>query len=224
MGLIRGGSLENAPGTNLRVTLTQSELATTKANAVRMGPGTMVHESGNFHVVGTSPFETTGTQQAWDALADTTPVTVVTLNVTAQEPGGAVLQFNHLGLHAANPNYAGLVLGPNPPRTLDRLTNPVPLSNSHLQVIDRTRRKIFTKRAVKDRIAAHPERIDDLRRYQKQRLRPSAMNLRMRMRIAFQSKRRRIGLSDRPLRNAAARNAYLHDGARHYCSRSPPGG
>jgi uncharacterized protein len=120
-----GGALENAPGVNLRVTLTQSELATTKANAVRMGPGTMVHESGNFHVLGTSPFETTGTEQGWNGLADTTPVTAVTLNVSVQEPGGAVLQFNNLGLHAANPNYAGLVLGPNPPRTADRMTNPL---------------------------------------------------------------------------------------------------
>jgi phage tail sheath protein FI len=144
-----GGSLENAPGTNLRVTLTQSELATTKANAVRMGPGTMVHESGNFHVVGTSPFETTGTQQAWDALADTTPVTAVTLNLTVQEPGGAVLQFNHLGLHAANPNYAGLVLGPNPPRTLDRLTNPVQLVVGHdVKALD-LRRALFRTQATR---------------------------------------------------------------------------
>jgi hypothetical protein len=103
----------------------------------------MVNESGNFHVLGTSPFETTSTEQAWKGLADTTPVTVVTLNVSVQESGGAVLQFNHLGLHAANPNYAGLVLGPNPPRTADRMTNPLQIVIGHdVKALD-LRRALF---------------------------------------------------------------------------------
>lgn len=126
VGRFKGGAtLANTSDVNLRVTLSQTELATTKANAARMGPGTVVHESGNFHVLGTSPFETSGTEAAWTALADTTPVTVVTLAVEIEEPGGAVLQFANLGLHSSHPNYAGLVLGPNPPRTADRMTNPI---------------------------------------------------------------------------------------------------
>ena len=131
-GRFKGGAtLAGSPGANLRVTLTQVERATTKANAVRMGPGTMVHEGNNFHVLGTNPFETSGTVEAWNALADTTPVTVLTLSVTVETPGGGVLEFANLGFHAQHSNYAGLVLGSTPPRTQDRLTNPVVLLLGH---------------------------------------------------------------------------------------------
>src|SRR5262249_46183912 len=126
VGRFKGGAtLANAPGVNLRVTLSQEELATTKANAVRMVAGTMVHESGAFHALGPGPLETTGPEAAGPALPDPTPVTVVTLAVTVEEPGGAVQQFAKLGLHSSHPNYVGLVLGPNPPRTADRMTNPL---------------------------------------------------------------------------------------------------
>jgi len=152
VGRFKGGAtLANTPNVNLRVTLSQAELATTKANAARMGPGTMVHESGNFHVLGTSPFETSGTEAAWTALADTTPVTVVTLAVAIEEPGGAVLEFANLGLHSSHPNYAGLVLGTKPPRTADRMTNPLQIViGDDVHALD-LRRALFrtqTKRTI----------------------------------------------------------------------------
>jgi phage tail sheath protein FI len=128
-GRFKGGATAvGAPKTNLRVTLTQVELVTTKANAVRMGPGVLVHEGANFHVLGTDPFETSASADEWNGLADTTPVTAVTLSVTIEAPGGAVLDFANLGFHRRHPNYAGLVLGPTPPRTADRLTNPLVLN------------------------------------------------------------------------------------------------
>ena len=128
-GRFKGGAtLAGAPGVNLRATLTQVELATTKANALKMVPGTMVHEGTNFHVLGTNPFETSGTAAAWLALPGTTPVTVVTLSVAIEMPGGDVLQYSNLGLHSSHPYYAGLVLGLMPPRTADRLNNPLLLT------------------------------------------------------------------------------------------------
>lgn len=131
-GRFKGGaSLAGLPGTNLRVTLTQAERATTKANAVRMGIGTLVRETNtpaNLHVVGTVPFETTASADEWNGLSDTTPVTVLTLSVTIETPGGGVLQFANLGFHSRHSTYAGLVLGTLPPRSADRLTNPLLLT------------------------------------------------------------------------------------------------
>jgi phage tail sheath protein FI len=128
-GRFKGGAIiPNTKDVNLNVTLTEAEQASTKRNALRQPAGTLVREGANFHVLGTSPFETSATQAEWDALPDTTPVTVLTLLVSITDPSGSTLTFTGLGFHARHPNYAGLVLGPTPPRPADRLTNPLMLN------------------------------------------------------------------------------------------------
>jgi len=128
-GRFKGGAtLPQASGVNLRVTLTQDELASTKRNASRLPRGTLVRAGDNLFVLGTNPLETSADAAAWNGLADDAAITILTLSVTVLDPSGETLEFRNLGLHALHPNYAGLVLGPNPPRPADRLSNPVQLN------------------------------------------------------------------------------------------------
>jgi hypothetical protein len=126
-----GASLPGQPGTNFSVRLVLEQLASSKRLALRQPVGTMVQQAAEFFVMGgpgNAPLATTAANlNAWDALGDNAPVTVLSLGVEVTSASGVVAEYAGLGFHPRHARYAGLVLGPTPPIAADALTNPIVL-------------------------------------------------------------------------------------------------
>lgn len=126
-----GGASDPVTGANFRVQLRLASLSTTKGLAARQQPGTLVGSGADFFVMGSNPLKTSAvdTGAAYKALPDTAPVTIVSLSAVVTDPSGAVVvEYAGLGLDAAHPRYAPLVMGLVPPTTGDALKDPVILT------------------------------------------------------------------------------------------------
>lgn len=123
-----GGTVPGTNGVTLRAGLTQTALASTKRLAARQQAGTLV-QSGNTYFVmggpGAAPLATSGGAGDWDGLADTAPVSIVTLAIDVTGPGGVIAEHPGLGLHPSHPRYVGRVVGQTPPLAANALTNPL---------------------------------------------------------------------------------------------------
>ncbi len=108
------------------VTVTENALPTTKRLALKQPAGTMVQVANEYYVVGVDPMPTSaGNVSAFTALADDGAAILVTVNVEVRDASGVVYEAAGLGLHARHPRYIGTVMGLKPPKSIDRLTNPV---------------------------------------------------------------------------------------------------
>ena len=114
---------------NLVVTLTQSEIEMTKANALRQPAGTMVRVGSHFYIIGTDPMLTSaGNISAFTGLADTGTLHMITFGVSVEDPTGVIYEAANLAFDARHPRYAGNRLGAEPQSTADRLSNPIQLN------------------------------------------------------------------------------------------------
>ncbi len=125
---VGGAKLPGSPADNFRVQIFKEVLETTKELADRQVAGTTVELNDKTFVLGTSPMETDGTATSYTNAAGTTAVKIVGVRVAVHDGTGLVYEAGGLGLHPRHPRYIGLVLGENPPRTTDRLSNPVRIS------------------------------------------------------------------------------------------------
>jgi hypothetical protein len=108
------------------VTVSENALPTTKRLALKQPAGTMVQVANEYYVVGVDPMPTSaGNVSAFTALADDGALTLVTVNVEVRDASGVVYEAAGLGLHPRHPRYIGTVMGLKPPKSIDRLTNPV---------------------------------------------------------------------------------------------------
>ncbi len=121
-----GGSVITGTGNaNLIVDITQQSLATTKALAQKQPAGTLIRAGTNYFVIGANPHEGTADAATFNGLGADTAVTIITLAISVRDGTGVVYEAGGLGLHAAHPRFVGRIFGANPPRSIDRLTNPV---------------------------------------------------------------------------------------------------
>ncbi|GAA4049571.1 phage tail sheath subtilisin-like domain-containing protein [Parerythrobacter jejuensis] len=125
---VGGAKLPGSSTDNFKVEIFKEELETTKELADKQANGTAVELGGKTFILGTSPLETNGTAADYTGAAGTTAVKIVTLRVAVHDGTGLVYEAGGLGLHASHPRYIGLVLGDNPPRSSDRLSNPVKIT------------------------------------------------------------------------------------------------
>ena len=126
-----GGAANPVTKANFNVQLTLASLSTTKGLAARQQPGTLVMSGTDYFVIGSSPLKTTAADAgtAYGALADASPVTIVSLSAVVTDASGAVVvEYAGLGLDPAHSRYAPLVMGATPPTTGDALTDPVTLT------------------------------------------------------------------------------------------------
>ncbi len=126
-----GGAADPVTKANFHVRLTLNSLATTKGLARKQQPGTMVESGNDFFIMGSNPLKTTAGDggTAFNALADSSPVTLISLSATVSDASGAVVvEYAGLGLDASHPRYAPLVMGATPPTTGGALTDPVVLT------------------------------------------------------------------------------------------------
>jgi len=121
-----GGGSVGGTDAQFVVTVTENALATTKRLALKQPAGTMVQVANEYYVVGVDPMPTSaGNISAFTALADDGALTLVTVNVEVRDASGVVYEAAGLGLHPRHPRYIGTVMGLKPPKSIDRLTNPV---------------------------------------------------------------------------------------------------
>jgi uncharacterized protein len=120
-----GGSVD---GTDVQyvVTITQNVLPTTKRLALRQPAGTMVQVNTSFSVLGLDPIlSSPANSTAFAGLGVDDTLTIITLSVEVRDSSGIVYEAAGLGLHPRHPRYIGTVMGAQPPKSIDRLTNPV---------------------------------------------------------------------------------------------------
>ncbi|HET9638525.1 MAG TPA: phage tail sheath subtilisin-like domain-containing protein [Allosphingosinicella sp.] len=121
-----GGGSVDGTDTQYVVTVTESALPTTKRLALKQPAGTMVQLVNGYYVVGVEPMPTSlETVAAFTALADDGALSIVTVSVEVRDASGIVYEAAGLGLHPRHPRYIGTVMGARPPKSIDRLTNPV---------------------------------------------------------------------------------------------------
>jgi len=126
-----GGAANPVTKANFHVQLTLSILATTKGLARKQQPGTLVSSGADYFVMGSNPLKTTAGDggTAFNALADSSAVNVITLSATVSDASGAVVvEYAGLGFDPSHPRYAPLVMGATPPTSGDALTDPVMLT------------------------------------------------------------------------------------------------
>lgn len=123
-----GGARLRGSSNNYRVEIFKEELETTKELADKQAPGTAVDLGDKTFILGTSPLETDGTAADYTGAAASAAVKIVTVRVAVHDGTGLVYEAGGLGLHPSHPRYIGLILGETPPRSSDRLSNPVMLS------------------------------------------------------------------------------------------------
>ncbi len=120
-----GGSVDGSDA-QYAVTVTESVLPTTKRLALKQPAGTMVQLVNGYYVVGVDPMPTSlETVAAFTALAEDGALSIVTVSVEVRDSSGIVYEAAGLGLHPRHPRYIGTVMGARPPKSIDRLTNPV---------------------------------------------------------------------------------------------------
>lgn len=120
-----GGSVDGTDSQYV-VTVAETELPTTKRLALKQPAGTMVHLANGYYVVGVDPMPTSlDNVSAFTALAEDGALSIVTVSVEVRDSDGIVYEAAGLGLHPRHPRYIGTVMGARPPKSIDRLTNPV---------------------------------------------------------------------------------------------------
>ncbi|HEU0098580.1 MAG TPA: phage tail sheath subtilisin-like domain-containing protein [Allosphingosinicella sp.] len=121
-----GGGSVDGTDTQYVVTVTENVLPTTKRLALKQPAGTTVQLANGYYVVGIDPMPTSlETVAAFTALADDGALSIVTVSVEVRDSSGIVYEAAGLGLHPRHPRYIGTVMGARPPKSIDRLTNPV---------------------------------------------------------------------------------------------------
>ncbi len=139
-----GTEIPGEPGTNLNVQLFQEELATTKELALRQPAGTMVQVGTDYYIIGTTPMVTSAANAAaFNALADTDPLTIISLGIMVSDSTGVVYESGGLAFHPLHPRYAGTVLGAAPPKANDALYNPVVLNIGNTAFAHELRAALF---------------------------------------------------------------------------------
>ena len=119
-------SARQVGGGTLHVDVVEEALPSTKKLALKQPAGTVVRIDDDIYVTGTDPMETTASDTtAFDNAADDDPVTIVTLGIAVRDANGTVWEAGGLGAHADHPRYVGTQMGEEPPRSSDRLGNPV---------------------------------------------------------------------------------------------------
>src|SRR5262245_56214468 len=88
-----GATLPDRTGVNFSVRLVQSALATTKRLALRQRPGTLVQQGTDFYVMGSPVLTSAANLNAWDALGDDAPATILSLGVEVTGPTGVVAEY-----------------------------------------------------------------------------------------------------------------------------------
>lgn len=122
------GARSTGSGT-LYIDLVEEALPSTKGLAQRQPAGTTVRVGNHTYVIGTNPMETSaGNLSAFNGLGANDAVTIITLGVAVRDATGIVWEAGGLGLHPSHPRFIGSQMGANPPRTSDRLGNPVVIS------------------------------------------------------------------------------------------------
>ncbi len=120
-----GGSVDGTDAQYV-VAVTENVLPTTKRLALKQPAGTTVQLANGYYVVGVEPMPTSlETVAAFTALADDGALSIVTVSVEVRDSSGIVYEAAGLGLHPRHPRYIGTVMGARPPKSIDRLTNPV---------------------------------------------------------------------------------------------------
>jgi phage tail sheath protein FI len=109
-----GGSLIAGTAANYRVVISETDLPTTVALALKQPPGTLVQVGNAFSVVGVD-----------DIASSDDACSIVTFGIIVLDPTGPVYETGGLGVHPKHPRYIGAVLGATPPIASDALTNPV---------------------------------------------------------------------------------------------------
>jgi uncharacterized protein len=120
-----GGSVD---GTDVQfvVTVTESALPTTKRLALKQPAGTMVQVGTEYYVLGVDPMPSSPANgTAFAGLGADDALTIVSLAVEIRDSSGIVYEAAGLGLHPRHARYIGTVMGARPPKSIDRLTNPV---------------------------------------------------------------------------------------------------
>jgi hypothetical protein len=121
-----GGGSVGGTDAQFVVTITENALPTTKRLALKQPAGTMIQIGNEYYVVGVDPMPTSaGNVSAFTALADDGAAILVTVDVEVRDAAGVVYEAAGLGLHPRHPRYIGTVMGARPPKSIDRLTNPV---------------------------------------------------------------------------------------------------
>lgn len=123
-----GGAKLPGSDANYRVGVFEVLLPTTKTLALKQPVGTMVRtpaDAGAFEYYLLGNPDTEGPK--FKALADSGQCEVVTLSVEVYAPSGLVYEASNLALDRRHVRYIENIMGDNPPRARDRLTNPVKL-------------------------------------------------------------------------------------------------
>lgn len=116
-------------GGDITVELTKEALPSSKALALKQAPGTLVQFGNHTYVIGTDPMETSaGNANAWTGAGNDAAVTILSVGVAVRDSTGTVWEAGGLGLHPQHPRYIGTHMGAQPPRSSDRLGNPVMIS------------------------------------------------------------------------------------------------
>lgn len=122
-----GGSVDGTDAQYV-VTISQTALPTTKRLALKQPAGTMIQAGTDFSVIGLDPVLTSPANgTAFANLGPDDSLAMITLSVEVRDSSGIVYEAAGLGLHPRHPRYIGTVLGAQPPKSIDRLTNPVML-------------------------------------------------------------------------------------------------
>ena len=120
-----GGSVDGAE-VQYVVAIRLNALPTTKRLALKQPAGTMVQADTDFSVIGLDPvLSSPANSTAFSGLGDDGALTILTLSVEVRDSSGIVYEAAGLGLHPRHPRYIGTVMGAQPPKSIDRLTNPV---------------------------------------------------------------------------------------------------
>ena len=118
-----------AGGGDITVEITREALPSSKGLALKQHAGTLVQFGNHTYVIGTEPMETSaGNANAWTGANDDASVTILTVGVAVRDSTGTVWEAGGLGLHPSHPRYIGTQMGAEPPRSSDRLGNPVQIS------------------------------------------------------------------------------------------------
>jgi hypothetical protein len=121
-----GGAVIPGSKANFRAVIRQSDLATTKAAALRQPAGTLFKAGNKSYIVGV---DTDANSTDLKSVKDGDPATVITVSIEVGDPTGVIFEAGGLGVHPTHPRYIGNVLGATPQAgNGDPLANPLILN------------------------------------------------------------------------------------------------
>jgi hypothetical protein len=132
-----GGTLPNGSA-NYRVLISEEARPTTKKLALLQPKGTTVRVDvpatvqtdppvRHYFTAGIDPSDppSSGTPSVFQSLGADGELMVVTIGIEVTDASGTIYEAGGLGLHPQHPRYIGTIMGANPPRKSDLLSNPV---------------------------------------------------------------------------------------------------